>query len=60
MILYMAVTQDEYELPLAVADSLRELARLQRTSSSYICKIISGKRGKKSKVKYIKVEVEDD
>ena len=59
-VLYMKVTSDEYELPLAVADSVAELAAMVGVEASTVfgfmwyCK----KNGKKCP--YIKVEVEDD
>ena len=36
MILYIEVSKDEYELPLAVADTIKELAKLRHISESTI------------------------
>jgi hypothetical protein len=54
---FMAVSQDKYELPLAVADSMWELARLRGVTESAVCKGITRQnRGQKSK--YIRVWIE--
>lgn len=55
MTLYMRVTSDKYELPLAVADSKRELAEIQGLSVSAVRSAYS----LKTKT-YIEVEVEDE
>lgn len=55
MKLYLKVTTDEYELPIAVADSAYELAEMVGTKQSVIYSSISHKRGS-----YRRVEVEDD
>lgn len=48
--LYMAVTADRYELPLAVADSPRELAKIvgipAKTINEMICKGYNGGKSK--------------
>lgn len=54
--IYMMVTKDIYELPLAVADSAHELSRMVHVDTSSICKCI--KRTTKSK--YVKVYVDID
>ena len=61
MVLWMYVTKDKYELPLAVADSAVELSRIIgvnentiRSSASHVNK----KSRKRSS--YRRVEVEDD
>lgn len=36
MIVYMKVTRDKYELPIAVADSVRELSRMTGTTENSI------------------------
>ena len=41
MKVYMKVTKDEYELPLAIADSLKELSLLTGTKISVIKSSIS-------------------
>jgi len=56
--LYMAVTPDEYELPLVVAASAAELARVCGTSESNIrVQICRGYNGTNSGRKFVKVEV---
>lgn len=54
--IYMMVTKDIYELPLAVADSISELSRIVHADAGDICKCI--KRTTKSK--YVKVYVDID
>lgn len=60
MILYMEVTQDEYELPVAVASSVDQLSRLRGVAKSSIFSSISREKAGKSKSKYKRVEIEDD
>lgn len=55
--IYMKVTDDEYELPLAVADSPAELARIVGvTANSVSCQLSLGRGG----YRVIEVEEEDD
>ena len=60
MTLWMEVTMDEYELPVAVASSVEELARkIGKTTNNIYSAIYKAKvRGYRSR--YVKVEVEDD
>ena len=59
MTFYIAVTQDEYELPVAVAESVSELARMMGTSVNAINSWLSkSKRRHMKRPKYEKVEVE--
>lgn len=55
MTLYMKVTNDKYELPVAVADTGRELAEMVGTTKNTIFSSIS-----KGYRQYQRVEVEDD
>jgi hypothetical protein len=55
MSLYLATTHDKYELPVAVADSPRELARIMGTTSGSISSSISHKRPY-----WYKIEEEED
>lgn len=55
MILWLKVTKDEYQLPLAVADTAAELARMTGVKPDSLYSMRS--HGVKE---YIKVEVEDD
>lgn len=58
MTLYMEVTTDKYELPVAVADSVRELAELRGVNRYTIFKALwQVKNGINNKSKYIKLEV---
>ena len=60
MVLYIAVTKDKYELPVAVADSVGELSQMTGATKNSILSCIShGKRdGRHSQ--YHKVVDEDD
>lgn len=59
--LYMAVTRDALSLPLAVADSPAELARLRGAKRENIrCAITRWKKGTVRCPGYIVVEVDDD
>lgn len=61
MVLYLAVSQDKYELPIAVADSTRELGRMLGVDKCTVsCHITLANQGKLKKQKYFRVEVEDD
>lgn len=61
MKVYMAVTKDALSLPLAVADSVAELAELRGVKKETIRSLISrGRTGKIKRPGYIVVEVEED
>lgn len=61
MFLYLKTTTDEYELPLAVAASPRELAEITGMKEESAKSIVSRLRNKKNKAKcWHMVEVEDD
>lgn len=54
--LYVEVTRDKYELPVRVADSVGELAKMMGTSPQNIsCMLNRKKRGNIKKTKVIKV-----
>lgn len=58
---WMEVTQDKYELPVAVADTARELGKIRGVSKNCIISTISHcKKGNTKKSKYIKVEIPDE
>ena len=60
MTLYLEVSNDDLELPLAVADSVMELAELRKVKSCTIYRSLAKvKRGICEKSKYIEVEVSD-
>ena len=59
--IYMAVTKDALSLPLAVADSVAELAELRGVKKETIRSLVSrGRTGKIKRHGYIVVEVEED
>lgn len=59
--LYIAVTKDEYELPIAVADSAAALARMLGVQPNAIHKQMHFYRmGKWKWCQYREVEVDDD
>lgn len=68
MRIWLAVTQDKYQLPVAVADTAAELARMMGVRQSTVissvyrqrlrAKTIKGIRGQKKK--YFCIEVDDD
>lgn len=58
--LWLEVTPDKYELPLAVADSARELGKLRGKKPNTIMSCAGRvKAGKRKQSIYVKVEVED-
>ena len=61
MKVYMKVTNDKYELPVAIADTIGELAKItntdDRTIRSAICHVKSGRR--KSSM-YKEIEIGDE
>lgn len=54
MIVWMEVTKDRFRLPLAVADSARELARLRRVTASAVSRGARTPGGK-----YVRVRVDE-
>ena len=60
MVVYMEVTRDEYELPIAIADNPEQLARICGTTSGSIRSSISHEKAGRNKSKYKRVEIEDD
>ncbi len=58
---YMKVTDDEYELPLCVADTVMELAELTGSTRNAIYTAVNKqKRGKLKKSQWRKVLIEED
>lgn len=55
MFVWMKVTKDKYELPVAVADSANELARILNTTANNISSSLSKGYGT-----YLKVAVEEE
>lgn len=61
MKIYMEVSRDKYSLPLAVADSAKELAELRGVKRNNIESIISNtKKNGWNNPKYIVVEVDEE
>lgn len=68
MTLYMAVTPDKYELPMIIAESKAELARLSGMQITSVCNAIKRKKrrseGRKLrrdvKCLFVTVEVDED
>ena len=60
MTLYIKVTSDEYELPLAVGDTVRELAKMLGVKSDSIYSQMSHSKHNVYFCSYKKVEVEDE
>lgn len=55
MYVYMEVSKDKYELPLAIADTPGELAKICCTTSSNVLSCIYHK-----KKRFVKVKIEED
>lgn len=61
MTIWMEVTQDEYELPVAVADTSFELCRMRGLEKRTVLKDLwRWKNGKAKRCKYRKVEIDDE
>ena len=58
MVLWLKVTKDEYELPLAVAESSKELEQMLGLSRRTVSKQIWNAERSKTKCQYIKIEVD--
>lgn len=59
MILWMEISRDRLELPLAVADTVSELARMRNTTASAICQSMKYQSLHNKKPRYIKIEIKD-
>lgn len=57
---YMLITTDIYELPLAVADSVAELAQILQIPQNRIYSAMSKAKARKQKSMYIKVELKEE
>ncbi|MBR4406034.1 MAG: hypothetical protein IKT30_06640 [Bacteroidaceae bacterium] len=57
----MAVTKDEYELPLGVYDTVKEMAEMQKVQAMRIYKAIwRYEHGKSDRAQFYKVNVDDE
>ena len=59
-VIYEKVTNDELELPIAVADSISELARMLGVTPQTICTQIRNEKLGLRKSNYRKVIIDDD
>lgn len=60
MTLYMAVTPDKFELPIAVESTVFDLAEMYGTTPATVLTSISrNKSGKRRGAKFVRVEVDD-
>lgn len=58
--LYLAVTPDEFELPLCVCESVEEIAGVYGVSSNTVLSSITHDRsGKSTGRKFIRIEIND-
>jgi len=60
MTLYMKIDPNYYELPLAVADSIQELAEILGIRKNTISRNMSAAKSGLCKARYIKVVCEDE
>ena len=61
MRVYMAVTQDEYSLPIAIADSAYMLACMMGVREATIQEALTPKRIAKTKrIKYVRVDIDEE
>ena len=59
--IYLVVTADEYELPLAVFDNLTEIAKYAcRSPASVNTTICRGNTDKRLNVKYLRIDVKQE
>lgn len=60
MMIWMKVTDDKYELPLVVANSAGELAKLTGQKRSSICSAITHANKRGGRCRYVRVKVDDE
>ena len=59
--LWMMVSSDKYELPLAVANTAAELGKIAGVRTDTICKMAAmAARGELKRSKYVRVPVKED
>ncbi len=59
-VLYLEVTRDEYELPIAVADTCGELAVMRGTTKNAVLSGISHEKRNGRQSRFKKVVIDDD
>lgn len=57
---YMAITLDSLELPIAVADTVKELEEALGLSKNTVWRVMSRAKSKGWRCKYIRVDLEED
>ena len=57
-VVYMKVTKDKYELPVAIADSIVELAKILGVKKEHIYDSMSHAKRRGHRSPYVKVEIE--
>lgn len=57
---YMEITKDEFELPVAVAETTAELARIRGVAHNTIKSVMYHAKKNESKCKYIKVVMDEE
>lgn len=60
MKVYMEVTKDEYELPLAIADTAQALAKKCNTTPMYIYSAIAHEQAGVARSRFKRVDIDDD
>lgn len=60
MIVWMQVTKDKYELPVAIADSCKELAEIVGKTSNTVSSSITHSKERGNWTPYRKVEITED
>ena len=61
MMVYMEVTQDEYELPVAIADSPKLLAEISQTTQRNVSACASRvAHGKLKRGRFVRVKIDDE
>lgn len=59
--LWLMVSSDKYELPLAVTDTAAQLGKIAGVRTDTICKMAAlAARGELKRSKYVRVSVEED
>ena len=58
--IYMEVTQDEYELPVAIASTSTELAKLCQTTTNAIRQGLHRRKNPKRWSRFVRVDVEEN
>lgn len=58
--IYMLITTDRYELPVAVADTVKELAFLIGVTENNIRSAMSKAKKRETRCRYVKVVIEEE